>query len=102
MMTSKEFYTRQIEYYTRSIEWTNRDIKWETENIKREREEVRKLADFVWSKGVLTRTEMEIWGNDSYKTPEMKKSEARRNRLYRCRAKEKRMLKKYEELLANA
>ena len=98
----KEFYARQVEYYRHQIEFDTQNIEWETRNIQREKEGIRNLADWVWSKGPLTETDMRIWGDKNYKTPEQKKAENRRKKYYRDRKEDIENLKRYEKLLETA
>ena len=95
----KEFYARQVEYYRHEIEFDTQNIEWETRNIQREKEGIRNLAEYVWSKGPLTKTDMKIWGDKNYKTPEQRESEKRRKKYYRERKKDTEELERYTRLL---
>lgn len=95
----RDYYTQEIEFLKKQIEWSTREINWLTKQMKRESKEMDRLAEFVWSQGVLTRLEMEVWGTDKPKSADWKKYNSERCREYRRRKKYAERVEKYEALL---
>lgn len=92
------FILKQIAYYKDAIAYDTREIEFLNKQIKRERIESKKMLEFVWSHGVVTAFEMEIY-TPNYKTSELKKAERDRAKAYRWRQKHIERLHKYENEL---
>lgn len=74
-----------IEYVKGRIEWYTKQIAWETRDLERSRKEDKELQEYIWSKGPLTKMDMELWGNKKYESSETREIRNRRTRLYRRR-----------------
>lgn len=96
---TRNWYAEQVEWYKREIAWTTNQIEWTTRQMERERAEVRELREFVWSKGVLTEIEWNLWCSSDNEFPEIRKYKNERRRLYMDRKKNEAKLKYYEEVL---
>lgn len=94
----EKVYKKIIESTERSIEWSNKEIEWLNKQIKRSKEEDKKLVEYVWSKGVLERMDMEVFGKD-FIGAETKDWLKQRDRQYRSRAKDRKRLENYKKTL---
>lgn len=98
----KQFYEDQVAWYTKQVEWNNEEIEWLTKQMNMEREEFKKMREYIWSKGVLTKWEMEIWGKNECNTPDFKKYKSQRRTEYRRRKHNLARIEHYKAQLANA
>lgn len=78
-------YKRAMDFDKKMIAFAEKDIERLNREINRCREEDKRIKEYVWSKGVLTKIEMEIYGKKNYKSVEMEKLERERQRAYRDR-----------------
>lgn len=101
MENMKQFYESQVEWYKKEIEWNNREIEWLTKQLEMCREEDHKMSEYIWNRGVLTKTEMEIWGG-KYEGRDTHKYKLQRRREYLRRKRNYKSLADYEKRLANA
>ena len=98
----REFYESQVKFYKKSIEYSTNHIGFLTGQLERSRKEDRELVEWVWSRGVVDKFEMQIYGTGKYQSTETHKLLLERRREYLRRKKEEAKLQKYEKLLANA
>lgn len=85
MLDYNEFAKKQVEWYKGQIEWYDKQIAWETRDLEQSRQEDRKLVEYIWSKGPLTKVDMLIWGSKKYESGETRKIKNQRARSYRQR-----------------
>lgn len=97
----KEFYEKQVDFYTKEIEFDDKQIAWANEDIKRERESDRRLYEWVWSKGVLTKWDMKWYGMPlaQFKSHNTRKYINDRARYYRHKKKDIKKLEYYKKQL---
>lgn len=95
----RDWYRHQIEWYKKEVKWYSEQIEWCTKQLQRSRKEDRELREYVWSKGPLTKFDMEIYG-DKYEGTETHKLLLERRRYYLRRKDYEKQLTKYEKLLA--
>ena len=96
-----EFNRSQVEWYKKQIAYNDREIAWLTEQLAESRADDKHMAEYVWSKGVLTRTEMEIWGNPKkFESTQTHQYKLQRRREYLRRKHNMKMLAEYEAKIA--
>ena len=92
----KKFYENQAVWYREQANFETREIGWLTKMMGMEKKEIEKLREYVWNKGVLTETEMRIWGDKKYETAEYHKYKLQRRRSYLKRKKDLEKAQAYE------
>lgn len=92
----KKFYEDQAIWYKKQAEFETREIEWLTGQMNREKKSIDELREYIWSKGVLTSIEMQIWGNKKYESPEFHKLKLQRRRSYLKRKKDLAKAQAYE------
>lgn len=75
-----------LDTWENCIDSDNKSIAFANEMLKSQRERDRELVEWVWSKGVLTKLDMEVFTKD-FKSSETKYWEKDRRHWYRERAK---------------
>lgn len=96
---NKEFYEGQIEFAKKMIGFAERSLEFNKRQLSRERKSDKELVEYVWSKGVVTKFEMETYTKD-YKGTETKKLEKDSKRERKNIRKYKAQIEKYEAKLA--
>lgn len=81
----KEIFEKMVAFDEEQIEFYSKEIEREGKYLKQYRAEDREHLEWVWGRGVLTKWEMECYGDKSYKGRDTKDAERRRNRAYRQR-----------------
>ena len=94
-------YERLVKSATELVESSDKEIKWLNERIKEQRKEDRKLVEYVWSSGVVTRLDMEVFTKD-FKSSEMKELLKQRDREYAWRDKQRKAVKRYSAAIEEA
>lgn len=91
----REFAENQVDFYKRQIEFDGGQIEYINYELKRSRQADKELVAYVWSKGVVTESDMRIFTKD-YTSTETKKLICKRARAYRSRKHNEQMLVKYQ------
>lgn len=91
-------YRMLVKISTGLIESSDKEIKWLNKRIAEQRKEDRELVEYVWSKGVVTKHDMEVFTKD-FKSSEMKELLKMRDREYAWRDKQRKAVKRYSAAL---
>lgn len=101
-MNERDRFNRsQVEWYKKQIAYNDQEITWLTKQLTASRAEDKKMTEYVWSKGVLTKIEMEIWGDPKkYESNDTHQYKLQRRREYLRRKHNMKMLAEYEAKIA--
>lgn len=95
----KEFYEKEIEFANKMIGYDERHLEFIKGQLKRERKADKELVEYVWSKGVVTKFEMEIYTKE-FKGTETEKLEKEARQTRKAIRKYKSRISEYEAKLA--
>ena len=96
----KEYYEKEIEFANKMIGFAERSLERIKTQMKRERIASKEIAEYVYSKGPLTKMEFEIYGCKNFKTVDLEKLEKEARRERKSIRKYKAQIVKYEAKLA--
>jgi hypothetical protein len=94
----KEYYEGQVEFYQRQLEWVTTMLGYCARQTERELQKSKELVEYVWSKGPVTKRDMELFSKD-FRTEEWKQADKERRCYYRQRRTYKERLANYTKLL---
>lgn len=77
----RESYKRFIQYELDNIKWYEKEIKYISEQIKESKASDKELVEYVWSKGPLTKWDMDHY-NEKYVSFTTKKLLSDRSKCY--------------------
>lgn len=95
----KSFYEIQIGFYERQVWRCTREIEFLTKELNRERSKDREIQEQVWSRGVLTKIEMQVFGG-KFESTETHKVLLERKREYLRRKKYNKRIIEYSRKIA--
>lgn len=96
-MEMREFAQRQVEWHKKFLAYDDHELEYIKEELKRLRKQDKELVEYIWAKGVVTKTDMEIFCIPNFVGAEIKKVLHRREQVYRSRKRNKAWIEYYEK-----
>ena len=96
----KKYYEGQIEFAKKMIGYAENHLAFAKRQLARERKSDKEFVEYIWSRGVVTETEMRLFCKKGYKSNETLKLEKEARKERKDIRKYKAQIAEYEAKLA--